>query len=129
MEDLKNKAKEAKRRLKTGFWEEHKDKIADLKDKVKTEGIDSSNIVKYYQTNVICEIKPKTDENEVFYNKVKSILDSVGEVSDIIRRLIDEKVYAALPYERKQKYIMELSEKYRIALTRYKRELKFNLKM
>lgn len=128
MDDLKIKAQEAKRRLKTGFWEKHKDKIGAFKDKAKTEGMDSSNIIKYYQTNITCEIKPKSDENELFYSKVKSILDSVGEVSDIIRRLIDDKVYASLPYERKQKYIMELSEKYRIALSRYKREKKFDLK-
>ncbi len=127
MEDIKLLAKEAKRRMKNGFWEQNKDKIGYMKAKAKSEGIESSKIVKYYQTNVIREIKPKKDENEKFYKKVKSILDSVGEVSDIIRRLIDTEAYNALPYDRKQKYIMELSQKYREALVRYKREKKFDL--
>lgn len=127
MEDLKSLAKEAKRRMKSGFWEENRDKIGTIKQQAKTQGIESSKIVQYYQTNVIREIKPKNDDNEKFYRKVKSILDSVGEVSDIIRRLIDPEAYNSLPYERKQKYVMELSRKYREALERYKREKKLDL--
>lgn len=128
MEDVKLLAKEAKKRMKSGFWEENKEKIGYMKSKAKSEGIESSKIVRYYQTNVIREIKPKKDENEKFYKKVKAILDSVGEVSDIIKRLIDTEVYNSLPYDRKQKYIMELSQKYREALVRYKREKKFDSK-
>lgn len=127
MEDLKSLAKEAKRRMKSGFWEENRDKIGTIKQQAKTQGIESSRIVQYYQTNVIREIKLKNDDNEKFYRKVKSILDSVGEVSDIIRRLIDPEAYNSLPYERKQKYVMELSRKYREALERYKREKKLDL--
>lgn len=128
MEDIKLLAKEAKQRMKSGFWEENKEKIGYMKSKAKSEGIESSKIVRYYQTNVIREIKPKKDENEKFYKKVKAILDSVGEVSDIIKRLIDTEVYNSLPYDRKQKYVMELSQKYREALVRYKREKKFDSK-
>ncbi len=128
MEDVKLLAKEAKKRMKSGFWEENKEKIGYMKSKAKSEGIESSKIVRYYQTNVIREIKPKKDENEKFYKKVKAILDSVGEVSDIIKRLIDTEVYNSLPYDRKQKYVMELSQKYREALVRYKREKKFDSK-
>lgn len=126
MDDIKMMAKEAKRRLKNGFWEEHKDKIGDLKSRAKTEGIQTSNIIKYYQTNVIKQVKPTKDETEVFYSKVKAILDSVGEVSDIIRRLIDYDEYNALPYERRQKYVMDLSNRYRNALSRYKTEKKLS---
>ncbi len=128
MEDIKLLAKEAKQRMKSGFWEENKEKIGYIKSKAKSEGIESSKIVRYYQTNVIREIKPKKDENEKFYKKVKAILDSVGEVSDIIKRLIDTEVYNSLPYDRKQKYVMELAQKYREALVRYKREKKFDSK-
>lgn len=124
MENLKFIAKEAKKRLKSGFWEEHKDKISLIRDKAKTEGMNTSNIINYYRTKVTHEIKPVNDETEIFYQKVKSILDSVGEVSDIIRRLIDTDHYNSLPYERKQKYIMELADRYRIALARYKKEQK-----
>ncbi len=127
MNDLKSMAKDAKKRLKTGFWEEHKDGINLIKTQAKSQGIESSNIVRYYQTTVIKEVKHKKDETELFYTKVKGILDSVGEVSDIIKRLIDADAYNALPYERKQRYVMDLSAKYREALGRYKREKKFDL--
>lgn len=122
MDNIKLLAKDAKKRLKSGFWEEHKDKIVQIKDKAKSEGIESSKIVKYYQTRVICNVKPKKDDAELFYTKVKSILDSVGEVSDIIGRLIDQDTYCALAYDAKQRYVMELSDKYRVALNRYKKE-------
>lgn len=127
MDDLKVLAKEAKKRLKTGFWEANHSKIAFIKNQAKTQGIDSSNIIKYYQTVVTKEQEPEKDHNEVFYKKVKKILDSVGEVSDIIRRLIDFDEYNKMNYEKKQRYVMELSSKYRLALDRYKREKKLNL--
>ena len=122
MDNIKLLAKDAKKRLKSGFWEEHKDKIVQIKDKARSEGVETSNIIKYYQTRVIHNVKPKEDDSELFYTKVKAILDSVGEVSDIIGRLIDQEIYISLPYESKQKYVMELSDRYRVALNRYKKD-------
>ncbi len=122
MDNIKLLAKDAKKRLKSGFWEEHKDKIVQIKDKARSEGVETSNIIKYYQTRVIHNVKAKDDDSELFYTKVKAILDSVGEVSDIIGRLIDQEIYISLPYESKQKYVMELSDRYRVALNRYKKD-------
>lgn len=122
MDNIKLLAKDAKKRLKSGFWEEHKDKIVQIKDKARSEGVETSNIIKYYQTRVIHNVKAKEDDSELFYTKVKAILDSVGEVSDIIGRLIDQEIYISLPYESKQKYVMELSDRYRVALNRYKKD-------
>ena len=122
MDNIKLLAKDAKKRLKSGFWEEHKDKIVQIKDKARSEGVETSNIIKYYQTRVILNVKAKDDDSELFYTKVKAILDSVGEVSDIIGRLIDQEIYISLPYESKQKYVMELSGRYRVALNRYKKD-------
>ena len=122
MDNIKLLAKDAKKRLKSGFWEEHKDKIVQIKDKARSEGVETSNIIKYYQTRVIHNVKAKDDDSELFYAKVKAILDSVGEVSDIIGRLIDQEIYISLPYESKQKYVMELSDRYRVALNRYKKD-------
>ena len=122
MDNIKLLAKDAKKRLKSGFWEEHKDKIVQIKDKARSEGVETSNIITYYQTRVIHNVKAKDDDSELFYTKVKAILDSVGEVSDIIGRLIDQEIYISLPYESKQKYVMELSDRYRVALNRYKKD-------
>ncbi len=122
MGDLKSLAKKAKQRLKNGFWEKHRDEITSIKDQVKSEGVSSSKIVEYYQTNVIKEVKPQKSDSELFYTRVKLILDTDGEVSDIIGRLIDVEFYNGLSYDRKQRYVMELSDKYRLALDRYKRE-------
>ena len=75
MNDLKSMAKDAKKRLKTGFWEEHKDGINLIKTQAKSQGIESSNIVRYYQTTVIKEVKHKKDETELFYTFCTKSID------------------------------------------------------
>ncbi len=64
----------------------------------------------------------RNEENDVFYLRVKEILDKYGEVSDILGRLADKDYLATLPYEQKQRYYFDLSEKYRTALAKYKKE-------
>ena len=60
-----------------------------------------------------------------FYLKVKKLLLEEGEVSDAIGRLTDKEYYATLSYAEKQRYTLELSEKYLKALERFKREEQF----
>ena len=120
---LKTLAREAKKRLKTGFWEKYKESVVDSFEKAKAEGVDASKVIGFYEAKVSsAKIK---DESEVFYQKVKDLLDSYGERGNMISMLIDYSVYDSLSYEKKQKYILELSEKYRKALERYKREKSF----
>ena len=50
-----------------------------------------------------------------------------GEVSDAIGRLTDKEYYATLSYEEKQRYTLNLSEKYLRALERFRKECEFDL--
>ena len=123
--NLKSLAKEAKNRLKTGFWEKYKDSVIDSFEKAKAEGVEASRVIGFYEAKV-SSVKT-TDESEIFYKKVKDLLERFGERGNIISMLIDYSVYDSLSYEKKQKYILELSDKYRKALERYKRERSFSV--
>ena len=119
---LKNLAKEAKDRIKSGYWEksfQEKDNSLKL---AKTNGVNESTVTKYYREKVISDLRNKNSEEEAFYLKVKEILDSVGEVSDILGRLTDKEYLNSLLYEQRQRYLLSLSENYRKALARYKKE-------
>ena len=61
-----------------------------------------------------------------FYLRVKEILLSEGEVSDAIGRLTDKAYYDTLSYAEKQRYTLNLSEKYLRALERFRKEYEFD---
>ncbi len=48
-----------------------------------------------------------------------------GEVSDALARLTDREEYDSLTYEDKQRYMLNLSERYLKALERFRRECEF----
>lgn len=116
---LKNKAREAMKRMKSGFWENYRSEVKTMAEKVKAEGVDTSKVVEFYESKSTRVI---TKNNDEFYEKVKKILDEFGEVSDIIGRLIDKDKYDSLCYEQRQRYVLDVSNKYRESLERYKRE-------
>lgn len=118
---VKGLAREAKERLKNGFWEKNKDEVITKMDEYKLSGVSYKEAFALYETRNR-EVAAASSENESFYRKVKKILDETGETSDILDRLIDKKQFENLSYEGKQKYLLGLSEKYRAALARYKRE-------
>ena len=53
------------------------------------------------------------------------MLLSEGEVSDALARLTDREVFDKLSYEEKQRYMLNLSERYLKALERFRRECEF----
>ena len=56
------------------------------------------------------------------YERVCKLLDKQEVVINPIKELVDYKYYNSLSIEAKQKYIFELSEKYKIMKLRYERE-------
>ena len=122
---LKDYAKEAKRRLKTGYWQRYSNEINKKMKEAERDGVAPSKIIEYYSRRAEREIHSYDAEKEAFYLKVKKILDEVGEAPDIIGRLTDKKYYATLSYEQKQRYTLELSEKYRVAQKRYYEEKQY----
>ena len=123
---LKTLAKEAKMRMKKGFWQECEEKLDSERTHAKEQGINESKMERYFQQKVVTEIRGETPDE--FYLKVRDLLLSEGEVSDAIGRLTDKEYYATLSYSEKQRYMLELSDKYLKALERFKREYEFELK-
>ena len=122
---LKDYAKEAKKRLKSNFWQDYKSKVITESIKAEETGASKSKVVEYYQSKVAVSIKGVKSEDDEFYQKVKNILDNYGDVSDAIGRLTDKEKFSTLSYDAKQRYLLELSEKYRKAKERYYKELEF----
>lgn len=120
MEDIKNMARAAKQRLKSNFWDDCKKNMNENANEAKLRGVNEAKVRTGMASRVKDEIKGQIQDE--FYLKVKAMLDSEGEVSDAIGRLTDKSVYERLSYEEKQRYNLELSNKYLEALKRYKRE-------
>lgn len=120
MEDLKNMAKAAKQRMKNNFWEDCKRNIAMGTADARERGLNEGKVKSNLRVRLKSEIKgEKQDE---FYLKVKTLLDSEGEVSDAIGRLTDRDYYDTLSYEEKQRYSLRLSNDYLRALEKYRKE-------
>ena len=122
---LKQYAKEAKKRMKSSFWQDYKTKVKSGIIKAEEDGTSKSKVVEYYQSKVAVSIRGVKTEDEVFYNKVKELLSTVGDVSDAIGRLTDKVYFATLSYDAKQRYLLELSNKYVKAKERYYNESRF----
>ncbi len=120
---LKEEARKAKNRMKSGFWAEcHKDKDKHL-EKAREQGLNESKAGRYFAAQVSAKIEGRQEDE--FYLRVKKMLLSDGEVSDAIGRLTDKAYYDTLSYEEKQRYNLSLSERYLRALEKFRAECEF----
>ena len=123
---LKTLAKEAKMRMKKGLWKQCEEELNSELTHAKEQGINESKMERYFAEKVSTRIRG--DEPDEFYLKVRDMLLAEGEVSDAIGRLTDKRYYETLSYSEKQRYTLDLSEKYLRALERFKREYEFEFK-
>ena len=123
---LKTLAKEAKSRMKKGFWQQCERDLDLSRDIAREQGISESKMERYFAEKVKTSVRGETPDE--FYLRVKEMLLKDGEVSDAIGRLTDREYYMSLSYSERQRYTLELSEKYLRALERFKREYEFELK-
>ena len=120
MDDIKNMARAAKQRLKNNFWEDCKRNLDAGAYQAREQGLNEVKVKSTLHGRVKSEIKgEKQDE---FYLKVKRLLEEEAEVSDALGRLTDRVYYDTLSYEEKQRYTMQLSNKYLKALEKYRKE-------
>ena len=121
---LREAARRAKARIKSGFWADCKADMDEHLQKAREQGFNESKAGRYFAEQVSVKISGvKEDE---FYLKVKKILTEEGEVSDAIGRLTDRAYYDTLTSEEKQRYNLTLSERYLRALERFRRECEFD---
>lgn len=117
-------ARQAKLRMKTGFWENCKGDLDQSMEKARELGLNESKAGRYFKEKVTKSLTgEKQDE---FYEQVKDMLLRDGEVSDAIGRLTDKAYYETLSYDEKQRYTLSLSEKYLRALERFRKEYPFD---
>lgn len=119
---LKQYCKEAKKRLKSGFWKNYHQDLKSEIVKGEEAGINASKVRDYYANKFENTVKSTNVTDEDFYKKVKELLDSEGEVSNAIGRLTDKEYFNTLSYDEKQRYTLTLSEKYVKAVERYRKE-------
>ncbi len=122
LKSLKQYCKEAKKRLKQGFWQNYHNNLNNELARAEQSGISSSKVKEYYAIKVSGDIKNTKDEFDAFYKKVKKLLDEEGEVSNAIGRLTDKDYFEKLSYDERQRYTLSLSEKYLQAVELYKKE-------
>ena len=122
LKSLKQYCREAKKRMKSGFWQNYQKGLSEEISRAEKTGISVSKVKEYYAKKVADDIRKPKDEFEDFYKKVKKLLDEEGEVSNAIGRLTDKKYFDSLSYDERQRYTLSLSEKYLRAVERYKTE-------
>ena len=120
---LREEARRAKDRVKSGFWAECKADMDKQMERVRKAGVNESKASRYFAEQISAKISGAPEDE--FYLRVKEMLLSEGEMSDAIGRLTDQEYYQTLSYEEKQRYNLSLSEKYLRALERFRRECEF----
>lgn len=122
--ELKKRCQIAKQRLKMGYWDSVRMERAQPDD--DTEGQDVMTANAYIHARLRREAEFAVGENvvadEKMYKKVCAILDSDEVTLNPIGQLIDAEVYASLDAIGKQRYVLELSNKFRELKERYYRE-------
>lgn len=121
---LKDLAREAKSRLKSGFWQDCKQDLQNNLTSAREKGLNETRAERYFADKITQSLQGEKEDE--FYLRVKQLLLTEGEVSDAIGRLTDKEYYAGLSYEEKQRYNLSLSEKYLRALERFHRENEFD---
>ena len=120
---IKSAAKEAKKRLKSRFWEDYRKEVASGVKKAEEEGIATLGVENYFRKMIVRTVNKPAEDEEKFYAEVKAMLDEEGEKpSDALDRLMDKKLFYSLDYVQRERYLFVLSEKYLRCLARYDEE-------
>lgn len=121
---LRTIARQAKQRMKENFWESYRVEQQAKIEFAKQNGVNTQEAERFFAMEMERKIRGE-ELVDPFYERVKTLLLSEGEVSDAIGRLTDYDLYETLSYTEKQRYTLALSEKYLRALERFKREYAF----
>ena len=122
IKSLKEYCREAKKRLKQGFWQNYNNTLNNEIERAQLSGISTSQVKEYYASRITEDIRNTKNEFEDFYLKVKKLVDEEGELPNAIGRLTDKEYFDSLSYEDKQRYTLNLSEQYLKAIERYRKE-------
>lgn len=124
MSTLKEYARRAKQRMKSGFWENAREIMQKEKEVAATLGLDSYQVASRQHAALQRQIYDYDGfcREQQFNAKVQEILASKEVISNPIMRLADQKYMQTLSPQEKQLYISRLSARYREAVERFSRE-------
>lgn len=124
--ELKKRALLAKQRMKMGYWEkmmQDRDKlISEVGSTYENKKLISDYQREKYNREINITVNQNAHDEEMLYEKVRNILESDEIIVNPIARLIDEGKYEQMDGETKQRYVLELSNKFRELKERYYRE-------
>ena len=134
MSDLKTYAKEARKRLKNGFWDTTNAERKMIIQNALENGQDVKVVEEKCKRKIENKIKSLQNSNknsyeEELYKKVCQIMESDTMLMNPLSKLIDHEVYDVLDENNKQSYILKLSEQYVEMKKRYKSEHELSLDM
>ena len=124
--ELKRRALLAKQRMKIGYWqkiqEEREALLSQSQDSARLQLLSNLQRSDYVRSTGMALNKERTDKEEQLYGKVCSILSADENVTNPIGQLVERDVYETLDEHNRQRYILELSQKFRELRERYYRE-------
>ena len=122
--ELKKRAMLAKQRMRMGYWEQ----LREERDRVLSKMGDNDENKRRVSEAQRARLQRDTDsvinrvqatEDEKLYERVCHILDENEDVTNPIGRLVEHAEFDVLDDGGKQRYILELSAKYRELKERY----------
>lgn len=127
--ELKKRALIAKQRMRMGYWQtmsEEKERALQAAGEsfASVQLVRDSLHAKFERDNNIVMNGSQALKDERLYDKVCEILDNDEDIINPIGMLVDHEVYDDMDDVGKQRYILELSKKFREMSERYNRERK-----
>lgn len=132
MDELRKKAKEARTRLRQGFWNDIIKERQEVIQSAMEHGQDVQCIKEFYKRKIEDRIRnltngKKSSDEDALYEKVCKIMQSNEVLLNPLSKLIDHEIYDKMSDSAKQVYILKLSEQYLAMKERYKLEHSNNL--
>lgn len=127
MDELRIKAKEARKRLRQGFWNDIiKERQAIIQNALE-HGQDIKLVEEYCKRKIEEKIRnqnnpSKQSEEDILYEKVCQLMETNEVLLNPLSKLIDHEVYDKMSDNAKQVYILKLSEQYIKLKQRYNNE-------
>lgn len=121
MSTFKEYARQAKERMKNGFWENAKQRLQHEREVAATTGVNQCKLNEEHRRRIEKQIYDYDGfcEEQEFYAKVVDIITGEEVVTNPIMRLADEQYMAKLSPADKQVYISKVAAKYRAAVDKY----------
>lgn len=121
--ELKQMARMAKARLKSGYWVDRKEKLRECLRTCGGNALSCDEIKQYFA--VVNTDKRHMTEEETLESRLYPIVCDIIDSDDGLNplgRLIDRNYYDTLDYAEKQRYVLTLSETYKKLAQKYAAE-------